>query len=160
MSDKSETITKLKRKPDFSRSVVTNAGLPGSKKGTAKLVSFTERWTKTRQQSKVNSRLPKSLQTCLVKINKYKLRSLRTATRGVNTKQRYNGLLSVLEHLMIPADYHTSCFQDNNCEDFTEQFPVKGYIEFDEALEIYLDVCQYDTNDEKRTGHLRTPFNG
>ena len=59
---------------------------------------------------------------------------------------------------MIPADYHTSCFQENNCEDFTEQFPVKGYIEFDEALEIYLDVCQYDINDEKRSDQLRTAF--
>ena len=59
---------------------------------------------------------------------------------------------------MIPADYHTSCFQENNCEDFMEQFPVKGCIEFDEALEIYLDVCQYDINDEKRSDQLRTTF--
>ena len=60
--------------------------------------------------------------------------------------------------LMIPVDYHTSCFQENNCEDFTEQFPVKGYTEFDAALEIYLDVCQYDINDEKRNDQLRTAF--
>ena len=158
MSDKSETINKLKRKRDFSWSVVTNAGLPKSKTGTAELVSFTERRTKTRQQSKVNSRLLKSLQTCLVK-NKDKLRSLRSAIRGGSTKKRYNGLLSVIEHLMIPADYHdTSCFQENKCEDFTEQFLVKGYIEFDEALEIYVDVSQYDINDEKRSNHLRTAF--
>ena len=39
-----------------------------------------------------------------------------------------------------------------------EQFPVKGHIEFDEALEIYLDVCQYDINDEKRSDQLRTAF--
>ena len=61
---------------------------------------------------------------------------------------------------MIPADYHTSSFQENNCEDFTEQFPVKGYIEFYEALKIYLDVCQYDIIDEKkRSDQLRTAFN-
>ena len=97
MSDKSETINKLKRKRDFSRSVVTNAGLLRSKTVTPpELVSFTERRTITRQQPKVNSRLLKYLQTCLVKNHKDKLRSLRSATRGVNTKQKY--LLSVLEH--------------------------------------------------------------
>ena len=62
-----------------------------------------------RKESKINSRLYKSLQTCKVKNNMKKLKALRDNTKASKMKSKFDALINVLEHLQLPDNYLTHC---------------------------------------------------
>ena len=62
-----------------------------------------------RKESKINSRLYKSLQTCTVKNNMKKLMALRDNTKGSKMKSKFDAMINVSEHLQLPDNYLTHC---------------------------------------------------
>ena len=109
---------------------------------TPKLL-FSQKRSKLRQESRVNERLRKSLQTCKVKNNMSKLKGLRDSTRSIHNKRRYQGLIAVLEHLLLPSEYLASDVAQLVDPDSRDLFSfgnkiVKGFTEFDKAIDIYL----------------------
>ena len=121
-----------------------------SKDETANL-PFSQKRSKLKQESRVNERLRKSLQTCKVKNNVSKLEGLRDSTRGIHNKRRYQGLIAVLERLLLPSEYLASDVAKLVDPDSRDLFSfgnmkVKGFTEFDKAMDIYLDENGLSSN--------------
>ena len=71
----------------------------------------------------------------------------RNSTRGINNKRRYQSLIAVLEHLLLPSEYAASDVDHDSPDLFSfGNMKVKGFIEFDKAMDIYLDENGLSSN--------------
>ena len=80
-----------------------------------------------------------------------KLKGLHDSTRGIHNKRRYQGLIAVPEHLLLPSEYLASDdaqLVDSDSRDLFSfgNMKVKGFIEFDKAMDIYLDENWLSSN--------------
>ena len=73
---------------------------------------------------------------------KSKLKGLRDSRRGIDNKRRYQGLIAVLEHLLLPSEYLSSDVAqlvDPDSRDLFSFGNMKDFAEFDKAMNIYFD---------------------
>ena len=80
-----------------------------------------------RKESKINSRLYKSLQICTVKNNLKKPMALRDNTKRSKMKSKFDVLINILEHLQLPDNYLTHCLDPEtlNQETYDRQSAFK-----------------------------------
>ena len=97
------------------------------------------------------------------KNNMKKLMALRDNTKGSKMKSKFDALINVLEHLQLPDNYLTHCLDPEtlNQETYDRQSAFKtckGFIEFDAALDIFLDDVSQVKVDESRPDEQKTKF--
>ena len=93
-----------------------------------------------RKQSMHSKNIRVSNQSCKVKNNKVAILSCINSTRDHNLKQRFSGILTVLETLLLPSTYNMEQDIDVIEAGFAESdHKCGGIIEFNEAFDLYID---------------------
>ena len=113
-----------------------NEELSTESTGTA-ISRFLQRRSNTRSASVIpfcDGALQRSLQECKVENNLIKLHALKKSSKSALFKKKCDALLTILETLLIPSDYKT------NSDVITSGQRVKGFMHFQDALDIYIDT--------------------
>ena len=116
---------------------------------------FNLKRSSTRNESKVDlshDRIQRSLQDCKVNNNLTKLQSLMRSSSGTLFKRKCNALITILETLLVPADYKVRI--DDLC---VKSEKVKGFMDFQDGLNTFIDVTELNTLDV-REDDLRARF--
>ena len=100
---------------------------------TPERVTFSARRSFLRSNSHVNDNVRRSLQSCSIDNNMTKLEALFISSKSAHLRKTLCGLMAVLENLMIPADYLVKDIEA------LETRKYKGFMEFDHALDIFID---------------------
>ena len=89
--------------------------------------------------------------------NLTKLQSLMRSSSGTLFKRKCNAMITILETLLVPADYEVRI--DNLC---VKGEKVKGFMDFQDGLNIFIDVTElnnfYVREDDLREDDLRARF--
>ena len=88
------------------------------------------------EKARISDVLFKSLQTSTAGQNRDKLLGLLNTTKGHLKQRKLEGLVAVLDSLLVPASYE---------EEFVMTGRSKGYLSFELAFDLYADfVCTKD----------------
>ena len=106
---------------------------------------FNSKRSSTRNESKIDfshDRIQRSLQNCKVNNNLAKLQSLLKSSSDTLFKTKCSALITVLETLLVPADYKMHI--DDLC---VRGEKAKGFMDFQDGLNIFIDVTELNTLD-------------
>ena len=116
---------------------------------------FNSKRSSTRNESKTkvdfsHDRIQRSFQDGKVNNNLTKLQSLMRS--GTLFKRKWNALITILETLLVPADYEVRI--DDLC---VKGEKVKGFMDFQDGLNIFIDITEFN-NLDLREDDLRARF--
>lgn len=112
--------------------------------------------SKVRSNSQFSTMVRVSQQSCKLENNRKVLLGWRSSTKDGRLIGRLNGLLAVLETLLLPSTYALREFVNIEGEPFGKKFG--GLLEFKIAFEIYEDHARLERNKNARVDTMSSQF--